>query len=187
MNYMGNANWWNNRFQSRSLNLMKHEKTLEEDLQFFQGRKTILDIASGDGRNAIYLAKLGFEIKAIDFSFEALKRLNYFANRENLKIKTELMDISKDDIIKLTKKYDAIIINHYRLPKNLYVDLINSLNSEGILWVNGFSELPEDNPNIRESDLLHEEDFKDLNPNNFIDKKEYEINNNRFIRYIWKK
>lgn len=84
MNYMGNANWWNNRFQSRSLNLMKHEKTLEEDLQFFQGRKIILDIASGDGRNAIYLAKLGFEIEAIDFSFEALKRLNYFANRENL-------------------------------------------------------------------------------------------------------
>lgn len=44
---------------------MKHEKTLEEDLQFFQGRKTILDIASGDGRNAIYLAKLGFEIEKI--------------------------------------------------------------------------------------------------------------------------
>ena len=187
MNYMGNANWWNNRFQSRSLNLMKHEKTLEEDLQFFQGRKIILDIASGDGRNAIYLAKLGFEIEAIDFSFEALKRLNYFANRENFKIKTELMDLSKDNITKLTKKYDAIIINHYRLPQKLYVDLINSLNSEGILWVNGFSELPEDNPNIKESDLLYDEDFKDLNPNNFIDKKEYEINNNRFVRYIWKK
>jgi len=31
------------------------------------------------------------------------------------------------------------------------------------------------------------EDFKELNPNNFIDKKEDEINNNRFIRYIWKK
>jgi hypothetical protein len=31
------------------------------------------------------------------------------------------------------------------------------------------------------------EDFKDLNPNNFIDVKEYKINNNRFIRYILKK
>ena len=185
MNYMGNANWWNNRFQNR--NLMKHEKTLEEDLQFFQGRKTILDIASGDGRNAIYLTKLGFEVEAIDFSSEALKRLSYFTNGENLKIKTKLMDISNNNITKLIKKYDAIIINHYRLPKNLYVDLIESLNNEGILWVNGFSELPEDNPNIKKSDLLHDEDFKDLNPNNFIDKKEYEINSNRFIRYIWRK
>ena len=56
---------------------MKHEKTLEEDLHFFQGRKTILDIASGDGRNAIYLAKLGFEVDALDFSIEALNRLDY--------------------------------------------------------------------------------------------------------------
>lgn len=187
MNYMGNADWWNNRFQNRSLNLMKHEKTLEDDLQFFQGRKTILDIASGDGRNAIYLAKLGFKVDAIDFSIEALNRLDYFANRENLKIKTELVDLVKNDFKNLIKKYDAIIINHYRLPKNLYVNLIKHLDIEGILWVNGFSELPKDNPNIKESDLLYDEDFSDLKPSNLVNRKEYKINNNKFIRYIWKK
>lgn len=82
MNYMGNAGWWNDRFKSRELNIMTHERRLEEDILLFQSKKTILDIASGDGRNAVYLAKLGFKVHAIDFSTEAINRLQYFAAEE---------------------------------------------------------------------------------------------------------
>ena len=39
-------------------------------------RNAGLDIACGDGRNTIYLSKLGYDVKAIDFSSEALNRLN---------------------------------------------------------------------------------------------------------------
>ena len=31
MNYMGDSHWWNERFKLRSLNIMNHEKCLEED------------------------------------------------------------------------------------------------------------------------------------------------------------
>lgn len=187
MNYMGDATWWNERFKSRELNIMEHERCLEEDLLYFQSKKTVLDVASGDGRNAIYLAKLGFEVCGIDFSIEAIHRLNYFANKEKVRVQTELVDLWKDGLKNITKKYDAIIVNHYRLPQNLYVNLMNCLNTGGILWVNGFQEVPNDNPNVTESDILYEEDFKELNLTQLIDKKQYQCHNRKFVRYIWKK
>ena len=58
MDYMGNAAWWDERFTNRPLHIMEHERRLEEDLSFFKSRKTILDVACGDGRNAIYLYKV---------------------------------------------------------------------------------------------------------------------------------
>lgn len=74
MKYMGDKDWWNKRFRNRELNIMKHEKLLEEDIKYFPLEGNVLDVASGDGRNAIYLASLGYEVTAIDFSEQALDK-----------------------------------------------------------------------------------------------------------------
>lgn len=36
---------------------------------------------------------------------------------------------------------------------------MNYINKGGILWINGFKEIPGDNPNITELDILREDDF----------------------------
>ena len=187
MQYMGDSDWWNARFKERKLHIMMHERRLEQDLVYFPVRGKILDLACGDGRNAIYLARLGYEILAVDFCEEALKRLSYFAKQESLKIETKLVDLSKDESFIHFNKFEAIIINHYRLKPQLYIHLMNYLNKNGILWINGFSEVPNDNPHITESDLLKESDFICLDSYKLENKKKYEINQRQFIRYIWRK
>lgn len=97
MKYMGDSEWWNERFKDRGLKIMIHEKRLEEDIIYFPKKGKILDIACGDGRNAIYLARLGYEVLAVDFCEEALERLNYFIKKELLEIETKLVDLSKDE------------------------------------------------------------------------------------------
>ena len=187
INYMGNAVWWDERFRNRPLHIMEHERRLEEDLPYFKFKKTILDAACGDGRNAVFLARLGFEVHAVDFSPEALKRLNYFSQEEKLNIQTDLVDFCEKEFDNISAKYDGIVINHYRMPQILYVKMMYSLNPEGILWVNGFRKVPEDNPNVKESDVLHDEDFEMIRCCRLIDKKEYCYNNKEFVRYIWTK
>lgn len=187
MQYMGNKIWWNKRFKSRKLNVMSYEKYLEEDITYFKPRGKILDIACGDGRNSIYLARLGFEVVAIDFSEEALNRLTYFAKEEKLSIETKLIDLSSVDKLKSFGKFDGIIINHYRIKKEFYDDLMNCLNNNGILWVNGFREVPINNTNITNDDIFEANEFKILDKYKIVSKKLYEIGDRKFIRGIWSK
>lgn len=184
---MGDSHWWNERFKIRKLTIMQHEKCLEEDIKYFSPTGNVLDIACGDGRNAIYLAELGYDVHAIDFSKEALIRLNYFCKEKNLEVKTDLVDLSVWDGYTDSNKYDVIIINHYRLDQKLYTKLIDCLKTGGFLWVNGFREVPNDNPNITKSDLLSDEDFLSICDYTLYDKKDYEIDNRKFVRYIWQK
>ncbi|EKD91372.1 MAG: hypothetical protein ACD_30C00017G0010 [uncultured bacterium] len=44
----------------------------------------VIDIGCGKGRNAIYLAKLGFEVYAIDYIPKALEQAEKLATRENV-------------------------------------------------------------------------------------------------------
>lgn len=187
MEYMGNSQWWNDRFKARELNIMKHEKILEEDIQCFPKRGKVLDLACGDGRNAIYLGRLGYEVTAIDFCSEALNRLSYFIEKESLQIKTKLLDFSKAEIFIGIERYDVIIINHYRLNPELYSYVMNCLKSCGVLWVNGFKDIPLDNPSISEFDVFGEDDFKALKSYKLVDEKIYKIGKSTFIRYMWRK
>ena len=108
-------------------------------MKYFAESKKILDLACGDGRNAIFWAKMGYEVYAVDFSAEALNRLKYFAISERLEIVTKLMDItSKEEVSTLEIKVDAVIVNHYRMAREIYPILLTWINDGGILWVNGF-------------------------------------------------
>ena len=90
-------------------------------MKYFAESKKILDLECGDGRNAIFGAKMGYEVYAVDFSTEALNRLKYFAISERLEIVTKLMDItSKEEVSTLEIKVDAVIVNHYRMAREIY-------------------------------------------------------------------
>ena len=145
MEYMGNSTWWNERFKSQTLDRMAHEQRLEKDIKYFKIQGKLLDLACGDGRNAIYLSKLGYEVTAVDFSKEALNRLKFFMEEEKVFIKTKSMNLSKVNNLDGFDQFDGILINHYRLEPKLYMDLMKHLKQDGVLWVNGFCEIPYEN------------------------------------------
>ncbi|MBQ3420202.1 MAG: methyltransferase domain-containing protein [Romboutsia sp.] len=183
MNYMGDILWWNNRFKNRELRLMNPEEALIEDINLFPKGGKVLELACGDGRNAIFLSEHGYEVLAVDFSTTALERLSYFAKKKGLNIETKLLDLSKDNSFEDLLQFEVIIINHYRLNPSLYLRLMEKLKKKsGVLWVNGFREVPMDNLNIRESDVLREEDFEVLAGYKLINKKMYERGEKKFIR-----
>lgn len=186
--YMGDSEWWDKRFKNRRNEIMPPENQLKQDIDYFRMAKRFFDLACGDGRNSIYLAQMGYEVCAVDFCEEALKRLNLFVETKKLLITTRLMDVtSQDELLNFTEKMDVVIVNHYRPIREVYPILSAMLNDNGIIWVNGFASVPEDNSDVKENDILQDTDFELLLNCKLLSKENYAIGQRTFVRYIWKK
>lgn len=64
---------------------------------------------------------------------------------------------------------------------------MNYINKGGILWINGFKEIPGDNPNITELDILREDDFISMENYTLENKNIYKIGEKTFMRCILEK
>ena len=72
--------------------------TLNRDL--LTGHGTALDIAAGEGRNAVFAASLGYDILAVDVSETGIDKARALAEEKNTKIQTLATDLD-------TRPWDA--------------------------------------------------------------------------------
>ena len=124
--------YWSQKFKLREDKLMEPELFIKNNVHFMR-IGTVLDIACGDGRNAIYLAKRGFEVTGVDFSDEAIKRLSKFSEENNVSINKKILDLSNLNEINNLGKFSNIIISHYKPTTELFHTLPNLLDKDGIL------------------------------------------------------
>ncbi len=89
-----------------------------------------LDIAMGEGRHAVYLAKKGFQVEGVDFSYVGLRKAQKLAAENGVKIKTVNADLNKYKIQPNTYK---VIMNFYYLQRNLFPQMIAGLQKGGVL------------------------------------------------------
>lgn len=185
--YMGNLSYWNDKFKARSQELMQPEGRLVSDMHFLPKSGTVLDLACGDGRNTVFLASHGYKVTAVDFSDIAIERLCRFASEKQLDISVLQKNLCAEESYLDFGEFDLIVINHYRLEDNFYPILEQHLKKGGVLWVNGFYEVPKDNPDIKDKDMIAPIDFHGLKGSTCENKTIYEIGIRKFIRYIWRK
>ena len=107
---------WDERFRGKGFAFGKEPNPfLKKHIHLLQKGKT-LDIASGEGRNAIFLAQHGFEVDAVDISWVGLKKAQKLAGEIGVKIHTSFADLNTYQIEK--EKYD-LIANLYFLRRGL--------------------------------------------------------------------
>jgi SAM-dependent methyltransferase len=66
-----------------------------------------LSLCEGEGRNAVYLAQLGFEVTAVDFSAVGLHKAQALAARHGVTIHCELLDLK--DLVLQAQAWDLIV------------------------------------------------------------------------------
>jgi len=89
-----------------------------------------LDVAAGNGRNAVLLARAGFEVDAIDISPTALAALREIAEREGLPIRTVEADLEHAPLP--AGCYD-LAVNIRFLQRSLFAPLADCLRRNGHL------------------------------------------------------
>ena len=90
-----------------------------------------LDLASGEGRNALYLAQEGFEVDAWDRNQESLEAIAAKTKALGLPMKTRLVDLEREPSLPV-ETFDLIVVFYY-LQRNLIPAIIKSLRPGGIV------------------------------------------------------
>jgi tellurite methyltransferase len=91
----------------------------------------VLDVATGRGRNAVYLARQGFEVEGVDISPEALDDARQLAEASAVSLTLRLMDLETD--VTLPKDaFDVVICFNY-LHRPLIPLLKEALRSGGMV------------------------------------------------------
>ena len=76
-----------------------------------------LDLACGRGRNAVWLARRGFDVDAVDISAIALAKARSLAARHGVADRVHTIEADLNaELPPLTGPYDVVICLHFRAP-----------------------------------------------------------------------
>ena len=97
-----------------------------------------LDIACGEGRNSIFLARQGFHVTAVDISAKGIAKGRKRCEEEGLDVDFRLVDLERHSF---TESYD-LIINFNFLLRDLVPQLVAALNPGGVLMFDTILDAP---------------------------------------------
>jgi protein-L-isoaspartate O-methyltransferase len=121
-----------------------------------------LDIAMGEGRNAVFLAKKGFQVTGVDLSEVAIRKAKLLAREQGVQIRTQVADLNQYQIP--PERYD-LIVNIQYLQRSLIPQMKAGLRKGGfILFENPTLQELERTPerNLRKDFLLAKGELREL-------------------------
>jgi len=132
---------WNNKF-SRDGFLYGTEVNnfIKENTHLFEKNTVVLCLGEGEGRNALYLAKKGLHVEALDASDVGLQKLQKRALEENVAITIRHTLLENWEP---AKKYGAIVSSFVHLErdeqKNMFIKSVDALKENGYFIAEFFS------------------------------------------------
>jgi tellurite methyltransferase len=128
-------NRWEERYRARGRHGLDLPSQFLQQHQHHIPAGPVLDIAAGDGRNAIHLARLGYTVDAIDIAFAGLQRIAQIARYEHLPIRLVQADL---DDFPLRLDHYAAVINMRYLQRSLFEALKRALRPGGVIIFESF-------------------------------------------------
>jgi SAM-dependent methyltransferase len=133
-NFSSPAADWDARYQaSQSVWSLEPNQFVAQDLADLTAG-SMVDLAGGEGRNALWFASRGWDVTNVEFSKVALEKFQARATSQNLIVKSQLADAAS---VKFEVDPDLILVAYLQLPwDQLVIALDNALTqqSRGVLY-----------------------------------------------------
>lgn len=111
------TNRWDERYSKNEFAYGEEPNNyLKEQLEKLDTGK-ILFPAEGEGRNAVFAAKLGWTVSAFDISFEGQKKAQQLADKNNVTIEYQVGDLQ--DLNFVNEQFDAIALIYAHFPASI--------------------------------------------------------------------
>ena len=152
---------WDEKYKGRELRAGGSPNPFLKRFIRLLPRGIALDVACGEGRNAVFLARKGFQVEALDISAIALQKARKLARDFKVKIRTLRGDL---DFYPLEKEKYDLIADFYFLDRRLIPKLKRGLKKGGrIIFETYFADPGGANPGapqnprylLKPNELLH--------------------------------
>lgn len=117
----GSARDWDDRYAAAELVWSRGPNVFVEEFAQDLPAGRALDVAGGEGRNALWLAERGWDATVVDFSEVALSRaLRLWAERPDAahsaggQVRVQVVDLLVDDVG--YREYDLVLVCYLQLP-----------------------------------------------------------------------
>jgi len=127
--------WWDERYERADGFLYSKTPSsfVFDYIDLIPSAGKVLEVASGEGRNAVALALKGFQVTAIDFSAVAQARAQKLAADSGASVTWKNSDL--DFFLPELLSFDAIVCVDFKVPITLLKNLSRGLKSSGHLFM----------------------------------------------------
>lgn len=127
------SSYWNARFQEQGFAYGEEPNDFLLSCAPHLTRGKALSLGEGEGRNAVYLAKMGFEVTAVDFSEVGLQKAQALAHHHGVQIQCICADLKDFD---MSRESWHLVVSVFSQPESvvrqrLYGQLAQSLHLGG--------------------------------------------------------
>lgn len=127
---------WNSEYKKGVHWEEGHSKGAEEFAEMLKTGNLLLDAGCGSGRDSIFFAESGFNVTGVDISEEAIKKARESAEKQNVKIRFEVMNVEK--LPYKDETFDAVYSNavlHFTGLKESGAEIYRILKKNGIAFI----------------------------------------------------
>lgn len=116
------AETWNERYAATELVWSAGPNAFVAEQLADHPRGRALDVAAGEGRNAIWLAEQGFEVEALDFSEVAAAKGRELAARRGVEVTFTVADVTAPFTV---APADVVLVAYLHLPRDVEWDVLH--------------------------------------------------------------
>ena len=131
------AQVWDERYSSSNYLFGKEPvlalKTHWESLK----KGKALDIGMGEGRNAVFLARQGFEVERVDCSKKAIEKANALASERAVGLTAKIQNL--DFFLMPLMKYDTILMTYFRPQARFFSEIRRGLVAGGTCLLEAYT------------------------------------------------
>lgn len=139
---MSQTNFWDARFGQEAYVYGRQPNAfLAEHYLVFPKGARILSLGEGEGRNAVFLARQGYDLTAMDASEEGMRKLSKLAAEGGVLVSQRLEDVSAADLGR--SRWNGIVNIFCHLPSRdraaLYARIREALKPGGVFLAEFFT------------------------------------------------
>lgn len=155
-----NRDFWNQRYNAKEYAYGKApNQFIKENAGFLSPQSKLLCIAEGEGRNAVYLATLGHQVTALDFSELALEKTKALAAENNVGVQVIQADLT--EYVFDAEAWDGVIavFAHFNstLRHTVHQQIVTALKPGGKLLLTAYDkkQIEKNTGGPRDTDMLY--------------------------------